>query len=390
MFLNCNTVVPSIVEYFASKKVMGNELKPLDYVPCTIVPPYLEKALMDNKKDKVKTYTLLHQKKNNKFRRKRCENCHGGSSASKILAKIEIYNCSRTETLPGVSYGSNLEEIEKKEFNGKQDLAAIEAYKGAVETNAFFQEIFNRQGIDNKNMDTISSVHYGFNYNNAFWTGKQMVYGDGDGEVFERFTKSIDVIAHELTHGITQYAAGLKYEEQPGALNEAMSDIFATMIKQRILGQTVTDESTDWLIGKGLFTKKMGGDNIALRSLKDPGTAYNVPGTLGKDPQVGNMHDYISLGNEKVSEDNDYGWVHLNSGIINKAFYKASMAYGGFSWGPIGKIWYQALLDSHPNTSFEEFAKKTIKLASSKESGYGIGSREYRALSIGWRETEVL
>jgi len=84
--------------------------------------------------------------------------------------------------------------------------------------------VYERNSIDDHCMIMISTVHYERDYNNAFWDYKQMVYGDGD--IFKQFTKSIDVIAHELTHGITQYEAGLVYWDQPGALNEHMSDVF--------------------------------------------------------------------------------------------------------------------------------------------------------------------
>ncbi|CAN5593734.1 hypothetical protein BH18THE1_BH18THE1_04570 [soil metagenome] len=148
-----------------------------------------------------------------------------------------------------------------------------------------------------------STVHYGEDYNNAFWNGTQMVYGDGDGEIFQRFTKSIDVIGHELTHGVTQYEAALEYEGQAGALNESFSDVFGSLVKQYSLKQKV--DKADWLIGNGLFGSK--GRGIALRSMKRPGTAYDDP-TIGKDPQPAHMKDYV-----KTTSDN--GGVHINSGI---------------------------------------------------------------------------
>ena len=161
-----------------------------------------------------------------------------------------------------------------------------------------------------------STVHYGQEYNNAFWNGEQMVYGDGDGEIFQRFTKCIDVIGHELTHGVTQYEAALEYEGQPGALNESFSDVFGSLVKQYILKQNV--DKADWLIGASLFAKKVKG--VALRSMKDPGTAYDDP-TIGKDPQSGHMKSYV-----KTSSDN--GGVHINSGIPNRAFYFEQMRSG--------------------------------------------------------------
>ena len=96
-----------------------------------------------------------------------------------------------------------------------------------------------------------------------------MIYGDGDGELFNRFTISLDVIGHELTHGVTQFTAGLEYSGQSGALNESMSDVFGSMVKQWALNQT--DDQADWLIGQGLLAR--GVQDVALRSMKDPGSA---------------------------------------------------------------------------------------------------------------------
>src|SRR5260221_6079606 len=155
-----------------------------------------------------------------------------------------------------------------------------------------------------------------------------MVYGDGDGDLFELFTKPIDVTGHELTHGVTQYSANLNYQDQSGALNESFSDVFGSLVKQQALNQTT--EQADWLIGQGIFTSKVHG--VALRSMKAPGTAYEDP-VLGKDPQPADMHSFV-----KTVDDN--GGVHLNSGIPNKAFYLAATAIGGYAWDVAGEIWY--------------------------------------------------
>ena len=134
----------------------------------------------------------------------------------------------------------------------------------------------------------MATVHYGVDYDNAFWDGSQMVYGDGDQQLFKTFTGPLDVTGHELTHGVTQYSGGLDYKGQSGALNESMSDVFGSLVKQYHLGQTA--DQADWLIGQGMFTDAVHG--VALRSMKAPGTAYDDP-TLGKDPQPGQMADYV-------------------------------------------------------------------------------------------------
>lgn len=147
-----------------------------------------------------------------------------------------------------------------------------------------------------------------------------MVFGDGDGEVFERFTRSLSVIGHELAHGVTQYSAGLAYRNQAGAINESMSDVFGALVEQYVKQESAKEAS--WLIGEGLFTEQVEGS--ALRSMKAPGTAYDDD-VLGKDPQPDSMDSYV-----RTSADN--GGVHINSGIPNRAFYLLAEALGGNAW----------------------------------------------------------
>ncbi len=197
------------------------------------------------------------------------------------------------------------------------------------------------------------TVHYGTDYDNAFWDGTQLVFGDGDGQIFDRFTKPMDVMAHEFTHGVTQFTAGLIYQGQSGALNESVSDAFAAMAKQRSLGQTA--DQGDWLIGEGLFLPSI--NARALRDMRAPGTAYEDP-LVGKDPQVGSMADYVD-----TTDDN--GGVHINSGIPNRAFALAAIAVAGFSWEKVGRVWYDALSGGTVDgrTDFLGFANATVESA---------------------------
>jgi Zn-dependent metalloprotease len=250
------------------------------------------------------------------------------------------------------------------------DVGVNEAYDGAGATYDLYWEVYQRNSVDGLGLRLDSSVHYQKNYDNAFWDGQQMVYGDGDGQLFNRFTIAVDVIGHELTHGVTQYTSNLNYSYQSGALNEAFSDIFGSLVKQRLLGQTATD--ADWLIGKGLFTANVNG--VALRSMKAPGTAYNDP-VLGKDPQPGTMHDYVN-----TTEDN--GGVHINSGIPNHAFYLMATSIGGNAWEKSGKIWYISARDKFKsNTNFQNAADLTFQTAGEL---FGVGSPEQIAVQNGW------
>jgi len=232
------------------------------------------------------------------------------------------------------------------------DAAVDEAYAGVDATLAMFRESFARSSYDGQGAAVVATVHYERDYDNAFWDGSQLVFGDGDGRVFERFTKPVDVLGHEFTHAVTQYTAGLTYQGQSGALNESVSDVFASCLKQMLLGQSAAQ--ADWLIGEGVFAPSVRGR--ALRSMKEPGTAYDDP-TIGKDPQVATMADYVDT-------PDDNGGVHLNSGIPNRAFALAATAIGGTSWEGAGQIWYTALTSGiGADTDFAGFAAATVAAA---------------------------
>ncbi len=257
-----------------------------------------------------------------------------------------VYTASNKQTLPGALLRSAGEP-------DNADPAANEAATGGQAALDLFKDVYGRASYDGKGAPVVMSVHYGTNYDNAFWNGTQLVFGDGDGTVFDRFTKPVDVLGHELSHAVTERTAGLVYSGQPGALNESMSDVFGICAKQRLLGQTA--DQADWLIGAGIFLP-----GIAARALRDmahPGTAYD-DARLGKDPQVGDFSAYV------VTTD-DNGGVHINSGIPNRAFYLAATAIGGSSAEGAGQIWYDALTgpDVGPRTDFASFAAATIAAA---------------------------
>ena len=232
------------------------------------------------------------------------------------------------------------------------DLAVDEAYVGVEASLALFSEVYGRSSYDGQGAPVIATVHDEQDYDNAFWDGQQLVFGDGDGQVFDRFTKPVDVLCHELTHAVTQFTANLTYQGQSGALNESVSDVFGSCLKQRLAGESAAD--ADWLIGEGLFLPAVRGR--ALRSMIEPGTAYDDP-ALGKDPQVATMDDFVV-----TAEDN--GGVHINSGIPNKAFQLAAVAVGGTSWDGVGRVWYAALTSGlDPDTDFGGFAAATVEAA---------------------------
>ncbi len=239
------------------------------------------------------------------------------------------------------------------------DDAVDEAWVGIEAILAMFREVYGRASYDDADARVIATVHHGQNYDNAFWDGTQLVFGDGDGRIFDRFTKPVDVLGHEFTHAVTEYMAGLVYQDQSGALNESMSDVFASCMKQRLLGQTA-DEG-DWLIGAGLLLP--GINAKGLRSMSEPGTAYDDP-LLGKDPQAGHMDGYVD-----TTDDN--GGVHLNSGIPNHAFQLAAVAIGGSAAEGAGKIWYSALQAVDAEADFAAFAAATVAAAGDHADAVG-------------------
>jgi Zn-dependent metalloprotease len=274
-----------------------------------------------------------------------------------------IHDAENREQLPGVV-------VRREGDQPTGDVAVDEAYDGLGATFALFSEVYGRNSIDDAGLRLDGTVHYGLRYDNAFWDGSRMVFGDGDGEIFDRFTRSVSVIGHELAHGVTQYTANLVYQGQPGALNESISDVFGALVEQYLFGQSATDAT--WLIGEGLFTPAVEGR--ALRSMSAPGTAYDDD-VLGRDPQPGHMDDYLD-----TTDDN--GGVHLNSGIPNRAFHLAAVALGGNAWERAGQVWYDTITaDLSPMADFVTFATATLHAAAAR---YGEDSEEVAAVRGGW------
>ena len=340
-----------------------------------IVPPYLlaRIAELDDERFASAAQAARRALRNDEPRRAARLNFSLDASNNLVMELADgpnrtIADAKNTETLPGTV-------VRKEGADPTGDEAADEAYDGLGATFALFSEVYDRNSIDGAGLPLNATVHYGVEYDNAFWDGDRMVFGDGDGEIFGRFTASLTVIGHELTHGVTQYTAGLAYEGQSGALNESVSDVFGSLVEQYALEQTTTEAS--WLIGAGLFTDEVEG--TALRSLKAPGTAYDDD-VLGKDPQPAHFDDYVT-----TTDDN--GGVHINSGIPNRAFYLVAETLGGNAWQRAGQIWYDTLgLDLASNSTFVQFARATVRAAAKR---YGEASAEVDAVRSGWSTVGV-
>lgn len=241
------------------------------------------------------------------------------------------------------------------------DVEAAYDYAGVV--REWFKNVVNRNSIDNQGLDLILNVHFGVQYMNAFWDGDEMTFGDGDGNIFVSFAKSLDVVAHELSHGVTQYTANLDYYSQSGALNESFSDVFGSVITQYFNKQTADD--ADWLIGDEIMGPTLFGE--ALRSMKAPGTAYNNS-LIGQDPQPDHMNNYYT-----GPADNQ--GVHINSGIPNKAFYLVAIEIGT---DKAALIWYSALQKLWSTATFADAVQVIVEAARilTKTSQVPLGSTQ--------------
>lgn len=336
---------------------------------CHVLPPHIIDKLAMHPDPRVRDAALSTQLASHALRTQRIVLGQGFRRALPTGGlRRSVYDADNYPELPG--------RLVRSEGDAAIDDDAVnEAYDGAGTTYEFYREVLRRNSIDDQGMRLDATVHYREDplvpFDNAFWNGEQMIYGDGDGIVFGRFTQCLDVVAHELTHGVTQFEAGLEYHNQPGALNESFSDVLGTLVLQYAKQETL--KTASWLIGEQLFIAP----KQALRSLKAPGTAYDLP-ELGRDPQPAHMRDFVVLPDTRRG---DYGGVHINSGIPNRAFYEACVNLGKpHSWDQAGLIWYDALCNRlKPRSEFSAAKKATIDAA-----GELFGKLEAEAVRTAW------
>lgn len=340
---------------------------------CTIIPPYLLQAMGRSTDAGVRAIaerTLRHDGILRADRRSEPASTSTLAAAGDAVIARCICDAHHGTTLPGA-------QVRAEGAPASGDVAVNEAYDALGDTWRLYHDVYGRNSVDGRGLELVGSVHYSTNYDNAFWNGEQMVFGDGDGVMFTRFTASVDVIGHELTHGVTQYTAALAYRDQPGALNESMSDVFGSLVKQYALGQDAA--SADWLIGAGILGPTIRGR--ALRDMLHPGTAYDDP-HLGKDPQPADMAHYVHT-------SDDDGGVHLNSGIPNRAFALAATSVGGRAWEGVGRVWYDVLTGGRisADCDFATFAGLTVDAASAR---FGATHAVTTAVRQAWTTVGVL
>ncbi|WP_104202338.1 M4 family metallopeptidase [Billgrantia saliphila] len=338
--------------------------------PQAFLPPYLLERIAGSASPRLRDRARRTLHEDAHFRARAAALTLPAGSAERGRSARYVHDARHLRTLPG--------ELVRSEGDADSgDPAVDEAYHGLGDTYRLFWEVFQRHSLDDRGMPLMATVHYGQDYENAFWDGRQMVFGDGDGELFNRFTIAVDIVAHELAHGVIEHEAALVYAYQAGALNESLADVFGSLAKQYRDRQSA--EEADWLIGAGLFTDRVAGH--ALRSMAEPGTAYDDP-LLGRDPQPGHMNDFVET-------QDDHGGVHINSGIPNRAYHHAAVSLGGYAWESVGPVWYDTLIDPRlaSDCEFIAFAELTIDNASRR---FGSSSREVAAVHEAWRGVGVL
>lgn len=269
---------------------------------------------------------------------------------------IFTYNANNRSRLPGTLFSNTTNA-----FTASADKAAVDAHYYAGKTYDYYKSTFGRNSYDGNGTSLKSTVHYGSRYNNAFWDGTQMVYGDGDGTTFIPLSGGLDVVAHELTHAVTSSESNLTYQNESGALNEAISDIFGTVVEFK--NQSA---KADYLVGEDIYTPNISGD--ALRSMANP--------TLNGDP------DHYS---NRYTGTGDNGGVHTNSGIINKAAYLISaggthhgVTVSGIGIDKLGTIFYRA--NTTYLTSSSTFSQARAAVIQAASDLYGSSSAEVTAV----------
>ncbi len=302
---------------------------------------------------------------------------------------VGTYTLGGSSPRNGSQYASQstLPEDDDNRWTDAADQAAIDAHYAASNTLAWYAERYGRDGVDGSggpgDHSSVSGsgelisvyVNYGNNSTQAFWDGERVTLGDGDGRNLGLMT-AVELVAHELTHGVTQHTANLTYQDESGALNEAVSDIMGAGVEVWLDGGV---SSGTWLIGEDLYTPGTAGD--AFRYFDDP----------SRDGQSPNHYDDLYRGNQ------DNGGVHTNSGVPNLAFHlmaaggshpsRASQEVVGMGIEPALDVWYRGLT-TYMTTRTDMAAARTA-LIQAAEDLYGEDSLELLAVGDAWAAVGV-
>jgi Zn-dependent metalloprotease len=342
-----------------------------------IIPPYITDELVKSDNPEIRSRAIAQLRSASKMRAMRVA-AQAMPSLMAVMAPNKkknrlIYDAKKKDQLPGT--------LIRSEGGGKStDSAVNEAYDFSGDTYDFYSKIFNRNSLDDNGMTLISSVHVAeaddngnlVAMNNAFWDGEQMAYGDGDEIIFRRFTQSLDVVAHELTHGVQSFTSNLTYFAQSGALNEHFSDVFGVLVRQWKSNEHVSN--ANWVIGSDVLVPAS--TRRGIRDMENPGTAYVNDPELGTDPQPADM-------SKIYKGPRDRQGVHINSGIPNRAFVLAAQKIGGKAWDVTGRIWYKTLLQLTNSSQFIDCAQLSVQVASEE----GVAAK--KAVNDAWAKVGI-
>ena len=347
-----------------------------DPIQC-IIPPYITDKLAKSPNPQVRSRAIAQIQSAARMRAFR----EAAQDMPKLMAAMSpdkrkhrlVYDARKKDQLPG--------KLTRSEGQAKVADAGInEAFDFSGDTYDFYDQLFERNSLDGNGMTLISSVHIGevddtgqfVPMNNAFWNGEQMAYGDGDGILFRRFTQSLDVVGHELTHGVQSFTSNLTYFDQSGALNEHFADVFGILVRQWKMGETVA--KANWVVGAEVLVPAS--TRRGIRDMENPGTAFVNDPDLGTDPQPAHM-------SKIYTGARDRNGVHINSGIPNRAFVLTAKAIGGKAWDVTGRIWYESLLQLTSDSQFIDCAKVTIQVATTH------GASAKKAVKAAWKKVGI-
>ncbi len=292
----------------------------------------------------------------------------GGTHTLKnnIGGGMQVFNANNTNGNPQIPFTDP-----DGFFEG--DPTANEVHWATEKTYEYFLNTHGRNSLDDNGMTLYSWIHFGTNYNNAFWNGSWMTYGDGDNNTFSALTAP-DVVAHEMMHGVTDFSADLIYSYESGALNESFSDIFGEVAENYMRG------SNDWLMGAE-FTVRPG--KTTLRNMSNP----NDPTALTQQPDT-------YLGDFWFTGSGDNGGVHFNSGVQNFWFYLLSEGGSGindngnaYTINPIGMT--KAAAIAYRNLTVylsqnSQYADARVGAIQAATDLYGAGSDEVAQVTAAW------
>jgi Zn-dependent metalloprotease len=343
-----------------------------------IIPPYVTDRLAQSDDPKVRARAIATIRQSARFRAMRV----AAQAMPTLMATMApdkkrhrlVFDAQQKDQLPG--------KLVRSEGDPKvADVAVNEAYDYSGDTYDFYNKIFSRNSLDDGGMILTSTVHVAepdfgtgkfIPMNNAFWDGEQMAYGDGDNVIFTRFTKSLDVVAHELTHGVQSFTSNLVYAKQSGALNEHFSDVFGVLVRQWKNKESVAD--ANWVLGAEVMVPAP--TRRGIRDMENPGTAFVNDPDVGTDPQPAHMNKFFNGAADR-------GGVHINSGIPNRVFVLAAQEIGGNAWDITGRIWYDTLLQLSTNSQFQDCANLTVQIATTH------GAAEKKAVTKAWGKVGI-